>query len=78
VAIITDSRYVAEGAPRVERQLRNRDLWSRLAELLRTHTVRWEWVKGHAGHVENERCDHFARAAIASDTLAEDLSHSPN
>ncbi len=38
----------------------NVDLWERLLALLETHTVRFVWVKGHAGHPENERCDQLA------------------
>jgi ribonuclease HI len=77
VTVVTDSRYLMEGANRIERQKRNRDLWATLATLLRTHTVTWEWVKGHAGHSENERCDQRARAAIISSALIEDTHFSP-
>ncbi|MBR5346228.1 MAG: ribonuclease HI, partial [Deltaproteobacteria bacterium] len=42
----------------------NRDLWERLDELCQRHTVEWHWVRGHAGHPENERCDQLAREAI--------------
>jgi ribonuclease HI len=77
VTIVTDSRYLAEGVMHIERQKRSRDLWERLAVLLRTHIVRWEWVKGHAGHAENERCDALARAAIASGNLLEDTGYRP-
>ena len=38
----------------------NSDLWERLLELLEKHEVKIEWVKGHAGHAENERCDRLA------------------
>jgi ribonuclease HI len=78
VTIVADSRYLIEGVTRIERQKANRDLWAALTALLCIHTVRWEWVKGHAGHTENERCDVLARAAIASDTLAEDTGYSPS
>ncbi len=43
----------------------NPDLWQRLLELLRRHDVQLHWVKGHAGHPENERCDALAVAAAA-------------
>ena len=36
------------------------DLWERLLELLEIHEVEWNWIKGHAGHPENERCDSLA------------------
>ncbi len=47
----------------------NRDLWERLAELAKVHTVEWRWVRGHAGHAENERCDELARMAIAQQRM---------
>ena len=43
----------------------NLDLWKQLDELLQTHTVDAKWVRGHVGHVENERCDVLAEAAAA-------------
>ena len=42
----------------------NKDLWELLLALTKSHSVQWKWVKGHAGHVENERCDQLAREAI--------------
>ncbi len=52
-------------------EVANRDLWERLLELVKSHQVDWVWVKGHAGHLENERCDELARLEIikASDTI---------
>jgi ribonuclease HI len=76
VAVVTDSRYLTEGVARIDGQKANRDLWATLAALLRTHTVSWEWVKGHAGHPENGRCDALARAAITSSALIEDTGYS--
>ncbi|MCC5829726.1 MAG: ribonuclease HI [Phycisphaeraceae bacterium] len=46
--------------PKSKEQVKNVDLWQRLWELLRTHEVETHWVKGHAGHPENERCDQLA------------------
>ena len=43
--------------------VKNVELWQRLDELMQTHTVNYQHVKGHAGHVENERCDQLAVAA---------------
>lgn len=43
--------------------VKNVDLWKRLLEAKRPHTVTFHWVKGHAGHPENERCDELATAA---------------
>jgi ribonuclease HI len=45
--------------------IKNLDLWKRLDELLQQHTVNAKWVRGHVGHVENERCDVLAVAAAA-------------
>lgn len=50
----------------------NWDLWTRLLQLLEQQDVTLEWVRGHAGHDENERCDELARAAIARGDLAID------
>jgi ribonuclease HI len=49
----------ADGKP-----VKNQDLWQRLDEALKPHRVDWHWVRGHAGHPENERADELARAAI--------------
>src|SRR5205085_299173 len=46
-------------------QVKNADLWRRLDELLQRHQVRAHWVRGHDGHLENERCDQLAEAAAA-------------
>ncbi len=44
-----------------EKPVKNVDLWQRLDAALGQHKIKWEWVKGHAGHPENERCDELAR-----------------
>jgi ribonuclease HI len=49
----------ASGTP-----VKNRDLWEELDELARKHRVRWEWIRGHNGHPQNERADTLARDAI--------------
>jgi ribonuclease HI len=43
----------------------NADLWQRLDSAQARHNVTWKWVKGHAGHAENERADELARAGMA-------------
>ena len=77
VTIHTDSRYVMDGAEKWLKgwkikgwktadwkPVKNEDLWRALdAEMLR-HTIKWKWVRGHTGHVENERADALARGAI--------------
>lgn len=77
ITIRTDSKYVQhaftkrwlEGWQRNgwmtsdKKPVKNQDLWVRLLALTRTHTVRWDWTKGHAGDPLNERCDVLARTA---------------
>ena len=78
ITVVTDSAYVkngitawlanwkrrgwrtADGKP-----VKNVELWQRLEAAAGPHRVRWEWVKGHAGHPENERADALARSAMA-------------
>ena len=75
VVLSTDSQYVqkgiAEWLPGWIRRgwktaggdpVKNKDLWERLQLAAAPHKVQWKWVKGHAGHVENERVDKLARA----------------
>ncbi len=77
VRVVTDSQYVANGMKSWihswQRKgwktasgtpVKNRDLWQELDALAGRHRVRWEWVRGHKGHPENERADALARAAI--------------
>ena len=78
VRIVTDSQYVKNGVTRwiagwkrngwrtASRQpVKNRDLWERLDALLQDHEVEWQWVRGHAGHPENERADALANRGAA-------------
>ena len=53
----------------------NPDLWERLLELCKIHKVQFEWVRGHAGHSENERCDELATMAAASSDLETDAGY---
>ena len=79
VTITTDSQYLVKGMTEwlsgwqrngwknsKKEPVLNRDLWEALVEATRMHQVRWQWVRGHAGHAENERCDQLARTAISS------------
>jgi ribonuclease HI len=61
------ARWIANGWRTSNRQpVKNQDLWERLAAAIAPHRVIWHWVKGHAGHAENERVDALARdAALA-------------
>ncbi len=77
VKLFTDSDYLVKGMTQwlpgwikrnwqtiAQKPVLNRDLWETLAALTQPHQVEWEWVKGHDGHPENERCDQLARNAI--------------
>lgn len=50
----------------------NRDLWERLLRVMEKHRVRFQWIRGHAGHEENERCDRLAVKAASRSDLPED------
>jgi ribonuclease HI len=52
--------------------VKNRDLWQQLLAAMANHKIDWRWVKGHAGHAENERCDELANLAVAARGLLED------
>ena len=75
--IHTDSQYLHDGITRFihawkardwktadKKPVKNIDLWVRLEQAMKPHRVRWFWIKGHAGHPENERADALARLAI--------------
>ena len=77
VALTTDSTYLRDGITRwmhswkrrgwktaAKKPVKNVDLWQRLEAALAPHEVTWHWVRGHAGHPENERADALARAAL--------------
>ncbi len=76
VVLYTDSQYVKNGIvswivnwrrlgwKRKGGELKNVDLWKQLDDLNRAHNVDWRWLKGHAGHPLNERCDELASEAI--------------
>src|ERR1700674_3157151 len=62
--------WIARGWRRKEGVLQNEDLWRRLADAVGRHEVHWNWVKGHAGDVHNERADQLATAAIREQRAA--------
>jgi ribonuclease HI len=77
VRVTTDSQYVKRGVtewlPRWKRNgwrtadrqaVKNRDLWERLDRAMAVHHLEWQWVRGHAGHPENERADRLANSGI--------------
>ena len=78
ITIVTDSSYVKDGLTKwihgwkrngwktaAKKPVKNEDLWRALDEAVTQHDVSWEWVKGHAGHEENERADKLARDGMA-------------
>ena len=77
VAVTTDSQYVKNGITQwiqnwkrngwktsARKPVKNDDLWRQLDEAVARHSVSWHWVKGHAGHRENERADALANRGI--------------
>jgi ribonuclease HI len=77
ITIVTDSNYLRDGVTRwihgwkrngwrtaSGKPVKNEDLWRRLDAAAARHDVRWDWVRGHAGHVENEEADALARAGM--------------
>jgi ribonuclease HI len=77
VKVVTDSNYVVQGMTSwifrwlknnwknaQKQEVINRDLWERLLNLSNKHEIEWEWIRGHDGYPENERCDKLARHAI--------------
>jgi len=82
VTLSTDSQYVRQGITSWihnwkkrgwktadKKPVKNVDLWQRLDAAIQGHTLNWMWVKGHAGHPENERCDILAKEAAGNPTL---------
>lgn len=55
-----------------KKPVKNQDLWQELLRAKSKHKIDWRWVKGHAGHAENERCDELANIAVAGKDLLED------
>lgn len=79
VTVVTDSQYLVKGMTEwlagwqrngwknsKKEPVLNRDLWEQLVSLSSRHHLHWQWVRGHDGHAENERCDLLAREAIVA------------
>jgi ribonuclease HI len=56
-----------------KKPVKNQDLWLRLLAAADGHKMTWRWVKGHAGHAENERCDELGNIAVRGKDLHEDV-----
>lgn len=78
VLVVSDSKYVVDSVSKgwlagwVKKGFKgkkNQDLWERYLKAAATHDVRFQWIKGHAGHAENERCDQLAVEASESSNL---------
>lgn len=92
VKVWTDSKYVVEAVEKgwakkwkennwfrtKNEKAINIDLWERLLELLGKHEVNFNWIKGHSGHKENERCDKLAELALNGNKLIEDNGYQPD
>jgi len=79
IVVYTDSQYVQKGISEwikgwkargwktaAKEPVKNADLWQQLDALAARHTITWRWVKGHAGHPENERADQLANLGVES------------
>lgn len=77
LTVVTDSSYVKDGITKwihgwkrngwrnaSKKPVKNAELWQRLEQAATRHAVTWEWIKGHAGHPENERADELARMGM--------------
>lgn len=87
VEIVSDSKYVTDAFNQhwvegwikrgwknsSKEPVKNMDLWKRLLKAKEPHQVKFTWVKGHAGHPENERCDMLATTAADGDNLLDDV-----
>ncbi|MFB6421841.1 MAG: ribonuclease HI [Candidatus Malihini olakiniferum] len=91
VILSTDSQYVRHGITgwihhwklkgwetANKKPVKNIDLWRRLDAAIRYHSLRWEWIKGHAGHPENKKCDELAHQAASHPTLDDIGYHAEN
>ena len=78
ITIVTDSSYVKDGMTKwifswkkngwktaAKKAVKNEELWKKLDVATQRHEVSWEWIKGHAGHLENEEADELARNGMA-------------
>ena len=79
VTLSTDSQYlvkgmtewisgwIKKGCKTTSRQpVKNKEIWIELNRLSKRHKITWKWVRGHQGHIENERCDRLANEAMAN------------
>jgi len=81
IMIFSDSKYVVDAVnqgwvfdweKKNYKKKKNADLWRRFLKIYRKHVVKFTWIKGHAGHPKNERCDKLAVVAATRDSLIVD------
>lgn len=91
ISLYTDSKYVMDGilewmpkwkannwrTANKKSEVKNIDLWLELDALVPQHEIRWIWVKGHAGHAENERVDRLARQEVKKIQLERNVINNP-
>jgi len=84
VTVVSDSKYVTDAfnlhwvdgwKKKNYKNVKNLDLWFRLFEAMKPHQVQFNWVKGHAGHPENERCDQLATTSADGNDLLIDSEY---
>ncbi len=75
VNVFSDSTYVVNTVTQGWKRKKNQDLWARFDELATRFRLNFNWIKGHAGHPENERCDRLAVAAYSAAGLPEDSGY---
>ena len=88
IELYTDSQYIAKAFNEKwlenwiknnwkrgskKEPVKNQDIWKNIIKAIEPHEVKFIWVKGHAGHPQNERCDYLASSAAESDNLIEDV-----
>jgi ribonuclease HI len=90
IILTSDSQYMRQGImtwihgwkkkgwiTSTKQPVKNVDLWKRLDAVSQLHRIDWHWVKGHAGHIENERCDVLARNAAEAKPQQTDSGYKP-
>ena len=84
IIIYSDSKYVVDAINKKwvfnwekikYKKKKNKDLWQRFLQIYKNHNITMKWVKGHAGHTQNERCDYLAVQASHSRTLKIDREY---
>tara|TARA_B100001250_G_scaffold394543_1_gene398516 strand:+ start:435 stop:917 length:483 start_codon:yes stop_codon:yes gene_type:complete len=84
IIIYSDSKYVIDAVNQKwvfgweknnYRKKKNADLWKRFLKVYRNHKIELQWIKGHSGHVQNERCDYLAVQSSNSSTLQIDKEY---